>query len=250
MIFIYIYSFLIGSLLTSYLVLFVSRFGISQSIVGRSHCDSCGRKLRIIDVIPIVGYFINFGHCKNCGAKIPLIYPIFELIGGLVFMLIHSTHQYDYLVKIEISFIFLVLFTESYSDIVKRIVIDRVWLIGFVALLVTSIIRGSVLNHLFSSAVMFLGLLTLSYLMDKLSKKDSLGGGDIKLYLFIGMVLELPLAFLSLFFASVFGLLYAMIKKNKSDPYIPLVPFISLGVFVAYFWGQDLINWYLSLLGM
>ena len=81
-------------------------------------------------------------------------------------------------------------------------------------------------------------------------KKDALGGGDIKLYIFIGLLLTYQLGLLSIFLASLFGLIYGIIFLKQRDKYIPLVPFISLAVFLSYLYGQALIDWYLNLLGM
>ena len=95
------------------------------------------------------------------------------------------------------------------------------------------------------------GLLFLILFLGKLyAKKEVLGGGDVKLYLFIGFVLLLPESFLSLFLASVFGVIFASIRKKDKKDYLPLVPFIFLGVIVSYFFGSMFIEWYLNLLGM
>lgn len=247
--FISIYIFMFGALVTSFGLLIYGRQQEHGSILGRSKCDLCGHQLSLIDVVPILGYFINRGRCRHCNNRIDYLYPLFEILSGFLWLftfikLGNTTEFYIFLVAVCILAI------ESYIDIKTRLVSDLYWIIGSVILILIHIVYFTILPHLMSSLIMFISLYLLAIFSEKILKKETLGGGDIKLYLFIGMVLDLRLALLSLFLASVFGLIYAMIKKSKSDTYLPLVPFISLGVFVSYFWGNDLINWYLSLLGI
>lgn len=245
----YIYFFYIGALFASFLHVLISRNFDQSCLHSRSVCDSCKHQLRFFEVLPLIGYLVNKGQCRYCKSKISITYFLSELIIGLLFLsgyvlLDFSIDYFIYLIAI------MVLSIESISDFKNTLVIDKVWIIGVVILIVIRLIQGVLLTYLFASFSMFTLLYGVAIIGDRIFKKESLGGGDIKLYLFIGMVLDLRLALLSLFLASVFGLVYAMIKKSKSDTYLPLVPFISLGVFVSYFWGNDLINWYLGLLGI
>ncbi|MDO9628820.1 MAG: A24 family peptidase, partial [Acholeplasmataceae bacterium] len=112
------------------------------------------------------------------------------------------------------------------------------------------IIQGEFLTYLLSSAVLFSILFLIAYLSQKIYKKDALGGGDVKLFIFIGFILTIGQGLLALFLTSLFGFVYGMIKLRKKHQEFPLVPFIFLGVMISYLYGQDIINWYLSLLRM
>jgi leader peptidase (prepilin peptidase)/N-methyltransferase len=39
-------------------------------IFGRSECESCGRVLAVVDLVPIVAYIAQRGRCRTCGARI------------------------------------------------------------------------------------------------------------------------------------------------------------------------------------
>jgi prepilin signal peptidase PulO-like enzyme (type II secretory pathway) len=202
-----------------------------------------------MDIIPFFGFFINKGKCHACGSKIPIIHPISEFIGGVLFAL--SFHLFGLSLELIVSWIMiLVLICESISDLNEQIVIDRVWIIGIIPLIVIRILDSSIINHLISAGVMFTLLYLIAYLGAKIMKKEVLGGGDIKLYLFIGFVISIEKSFLSLFLASIIALIYSMIKGKDKESYIPLVPFIALGVLISYFLGDFVINLYLSLLGV
>ncbi len=95
-------------------------------------------------------------------------------------------------------------------------------------------------------------LLAIGILGEKLLKKETMGGGDIKLYVFIGLILGIKLTLLSLFLASLFGLIGGLALMAASaharGKVIPFGPYIAAGALAAYFWGDGWIAWYLSLL--
>jgi prepilin signal peptidase PulO-like enzyme (type II secretory pathway) len=83
-------------------------------------------------------------------------------------------------------------------------------------------------------------------------KKEALGGGDLKLFAFIGLMLGIKLTLLTLFIAcllgSIVGLLLIRSGILKRDEYISFGPFIALGAVLSCWWGETWIDWYLHLL--
>ena len=244
-----ILMFIIGALLTSFFELIADRIPLKKSIMGRSMCDQCQQTLSWIDIIPILGYIIRKGKCSMCGKKISICYPILELLGGLVFLFsyLYTGFQIETFI---ILIMFSVFYIESRSDQKHMIVIDRVWMIATILLIVFRIIQGTWLTYLISSLVLFIVLFLIAYISAKIYHREALGGGDVKLYVFIGWLLTLTQGFLSLFLASILGLIYGMIKVKKKSSVFALVPFIALGVIISYFYGDQIIEGYLNLLGM
>ncbi len=240
--------FFLGITLTSFYHLVAERVPAKKSILGRSECDNCNKPLRFVDVLPLVGYIVNLGKCHHCKNKISIKYPIIEIIGGLLFsasFLIFGLELELIIAIVSIS----VLLIEVISDSIHRIVIDTVWMVGTIVLILIRIIQGTFFDHLLSASILFFFLWIFSYFGSKILKKTALGGGDVKLYIFIGFVLTIWPNVLSLFLASLIALLYMLIFK-KTKVYIPLVPFIAVSVIITYFYGSELINWYLGLFGM
>jgi leader peptidase (prepilin peptidase) / N-methyltransferase len=241
--------FLFGALLASFYQLIAQRIPNSESISGRSYCPKCHHSLRLIDVLPLFGFLINRGKCHFCQARIPISHLIVEVMGGALFVL--SYLFLGFTLELMVALILIsVLLIESISDYERTIVIDRIWFIGLVPVIVIRIIQGDFLTYLLSAGVLFGFLYLVSTIGKSIAKKEVLGGGDVKLYLFIGFTLTLIPAFLSLFLASLSGLFYSLIRKNKTDRMIALVPCIFFGVLIAYFFGNAMIEWYLNLLGM
>ncbi|MBN2876559.1 MAG: prepilin peptidase [Bacilli bacterium] len=230
----------------SFFGLVASRVPNKESILGRSKCDHCHEPLRFLDVIPVFGYVINLGKCHSCKRNISISYLIFEVVGGLLFSL--SFLLFEWSIELPIALIMIiVLMTETASDISHQLVLDIVWIPGAVILIVLRILEHDVLPYIISSSILFSLMFLISFVGKKVYKKEALGGGDIKLYVFIGFVLKIFSGLLSFFLASILALLFAFVKRKGLSTYIPLVPFIAIGVMVSYFLGDAIISWYLSL---
>ncbi len=240
--------FLYGMIFLSFFDVLATRIPKGETLLGRSHCEHCDKQLKLVDVIPVLGFIINRGKCSTCHSPIPYYHPLIEIFGGLLFSIAYLFDGFTlpfWIAAIMIS----VLMIETIADIRYRIVIDRIWMLGLVPLMIIRIIQGSWVIHLISSVSIFVFLYLLAFIYQKATKKEALGGGDIKLYIFIGWLLTPVLSFLSLFLGSIFGLIYSVIKK-KGQTYIPLVPFLAIGVYLAYYYGEWLINGYLSWIRM
>lgn len=240
--------FLTGALFTSFYELVATRIPNNLSINGKSECPHCHHSLRLIDVFPVFGYLFNLGKCHFCKKPIPIKHLIVEIMGGAFFLYAYLAYSFTstfFVLVIAYS----VLFISSILDIKHRIVYDSIWILGLVPLILIRILDSVFWEYLLSGAILFLTLFLLALLGKFIFKKDALGGGDIKLYFFIGFVIPITSGFLSLLFASFFGLIYGLTLVKKENREIPFVPFIALGVLVAFLFGESLITWYLSLLG-
>lgn len=103
--------------------------------------------------------------------------------------------------------------------------------------------RG-VINHVAGFLIMGGLLLAIAVLTG-----GKLGGGDIKLMALAGLCLGLRDVFLALaigsMVGSVVGLSLIMSKVIKKEDAIPFGPFLGIGIYLAYLYGQDIWNWYM-----
>jgi len=241
--------FILGALLTSFFQLVAQRIPNHESINGRSYCPQCHHQLRLIDVFPIFGYLLNKGRCHFCKIKIPVAYLLLEILGGSLFVFSYLMIGFE-LELIIVIIMISVLLLESISDSLYMIVIDRIWIIGILPIITIRIIQGQFFEYLLSSVILFAILYMFAYLGKKMYHKDAFGGGDVKIYIFIGFVLIFKLGLLSLFLASLFGLIFGLIERKTAGSEIPLIPFIFAGVLISYFFGEMIIGGYLNLLGV
>ena len=92
------------------------------------------------------------------------------------------------------------------------------------------------------------GVLLLALLMEKLLRRDAMGGGDIKLLFLTGLFLGWQKNLLCLLLACVVGILWGLVRAKRGQQGLPWGPGIALAAWCAALFGQDLIDWYLSLL--
>jgi len=83
-------------------------------------------------------------------------------------------------------------------------------------------------------------------------KKESMGMGDIKLYVMIGLYVGFPEVFATLFFAVYLAAIFIgvglAIRRIKLRDAIPFGPFIAIGTVVFLVWGSVIVGWYLRCL--
>ncbi len=79
-----------------------------------------------------------------------------------------------------------------------------------------------------------------------------MGFGDVKLAILLGLILGFPNIltglFLAFLFGAIIGVVLMAVKKKELNSKIPFGPFLIMGTFIAILWGQQLMQWYLSLI--
>ena len=90
--------------------------------------------------------------------------------------------------------------------------------------------------------------LAVSLVLDKVLKKDTLGGGDIKLFALAALYNGTFGTLFMVLIACVTGLIYIFAtKKGKGEP-IPFGPFIAAASCFMLLFGEPILNWYFGLL--
>lgn len=222
---------------------------------GHSRCPVCGHELGARDLVPVLSWLFQRGRCRYCGVKISVRYPLTELAFALLTLL--CLLRFDLTPLCLRNWIFLCcLFCLSLVDLECYIIPDGCLLIAagtwlaalpFLRPGISEIIRGVLAGLVFGG-----GLLLVSLAMDKLLKKESLGGGDVKLFAVIGLYLGLVGTLFAMMLACVFGLLFAAAQNRSGEKgrAIPFGPSISLAAALMLLYGQGFIQWYSGLMGL
>lgn len=106
-------------------------------------------------------------------------------------------------------------------------------------------ISGGIIGGLVGGFAIAGAMLIISLVFDRLTGKESLGGGDIKLFFVAGLYLGGLKGLLCVIVSSVTGLLFVAVMKKQR---IPFGPSISIGLLFCALFGDKIVNWYLSLL--
>ena len=219
-----------------------------QSIVSPpSHCTSCKRKLGVLDLIPVFSYLLLKGKCRGCGSKISPVYPFMEFVTGGLFAL--SFYMLGFSVELIVALLFVsLLVIITVSDIAYMIIPNKVLLPFAVVLFGLRLVIPLEIwwDSILGAVVGFLIL----YLIAVVSK-GGMGGGDIKLFFVIGLVLGTTNTLVTLFLAALIGSIAGMIilKRSGQGRKTPVAfgPSIALAAVIAYFWGADFVGWYSNL---
>lgn len=264
--FIYIILFILGLGVGSFLNVVSFRFKPEnqvfdyKKISGRSACPFCHKILRWYELIPLVSFFIQKGKCRSCGEKLSWQYPLTELLSGLILVTAPG---------VVWIFALLVLLLISLIDFRHFFIPDElIWLLAFLGLISIFLKPPSFLrhyamifgwssntsniwfNHLFGAlvGVIFFGLLFYW------GKGKIMGGGDVKLALALGWLLGWPdiamALILTFLLGGLSGFILLLSRKKTVKDYLPLAPFLAIGVGLTVLFGYQIINGYFALIGL
>ncbi len=243
-----------------------------KTLFGRSFCPSCGQQIAWYDNIPIISWLVLGGKCRKCGKQISSQYPLVELATGFLFA------------AIGLKFLFLGALHIGIDSGQARMTAPDIlnllfWLFFTAGLIVIfvydfkhQIIPNEIIYTLLAAGLVFVGVDTLffggyQYLIDHLlsgllaggffyalaavSKGKWMGGGDIKLVAFMGLVLGwqglLAALYFSFVLGAVFGLSALVAHKKALSSRIPFGPFLVAGTFVGLFFGEQMVSFYVRM---
>jgi leader peptidase (prepilin peptidase)/N-methyltransferase len=252
-------GFIFGLVIGSFLNVCIHRLPSSQSIVHpRSRCPQCGRLIRAYDNIPVLSYLLLRGRCRDCGGRIPFRYPLVELLSGAFAAMAVARFGLGWQALLMYALIaaFLVI---TFIDLDHRIIPDVITLpgiiIGLAASFVALVVKVNPPGWI-SPAESFIGILAgggslflVAWGYQLITKREGMGGGDIKLLAMIGAFIGWKGVLFTIFIASLTGTLagMALIFRRGGDMKlaVPFGPFLAVGAIAYLFLGPELMAWYL-----
>lgn len=235
--------FIIGTIFGSFFYVVAWRIPKGESIVfPPSHCPKCNHRLGPLELVPIFSYLFQLGKCKSCKCKISIFYPLFEFVCGLLFGLSFLSYGLNYELIVVITFISMVLIVML-SDYYYMIIPDGV-LIFFGALIFIEMlfifgIKYSLL-HILYGIISFFIMYSLKLFGDFLFKKESMGGGDIKLMFVFGLMFGFDMSIISIFLAAIIGLPISLILLRKSEDHVlPFGPYLGIASLIIVLFQID-----------
>jgi leader peptidase (prepilin peptidase)/N-methyltransferase len=243
-----VYIFVVGLCIGSFLNVCIYRIPKEESIANPpSHCGSCGTSLKAIDLVPVFSYLFLRGRCRYCKEKISIRYPLIELITALLLAAVYLQHQlsFDFL-KYSVLVIMLILIgiiDFDTTDVYFKTTITGV--IFGVAFLLYGYYLGNGVKQFILGAAVGGSAIAAVILLTK-----GMGWGDAEICLmsglFLGLKLTLFMLFVSVVLGGFIGLLLILFKIKSRKDYIPFGPFIALGAIFTVFFGDKVIQWYLT----
>lgn len=214
----------------------------------RSYCDTCQRTLTWKELIPVWSFLRQRGHCRQCKEKISWLYPIMELATGLLAAITYYRYGWSEQTLLGILLIALII-PITVSDIAYRKIPNKLLLFFTPFFLVLRILYpqpsflASVLGAILAFSLVFVIILL---------SNGGMGAGDLKYFILLGFifgpVLFLLLFFLATLYGAIIGFIMMKLKKGNRKMTIPFGPYIGLSALTVFYFGETIIQWYLSFL--
>jgi leader peptidase (prepilin peptidase)/N-methyltransferase len=244
--------FMFGMCIGSFLNVCIYRVPSSMSIINpsRSFCPRCNSSIPFYDNIPVFSYLWLKGRCRNCKEPIPLRYPLVELMTGILAIAI--LFMFGLTLESVVYFVFIsALLVITFIDIDHKIIPDIITIPGIPIGLAASFVLPAMT---FKSSLIGLlvgggSLMLVAWIYSLVTRKEGMGGGDIKLLGMIGTFIGWKGVIFTIFAASLAGTLVGIIvmlqKRENLKFAIPFGPFLSIGAMSYVFFGEKVLFWYL-----
>lgn len=211
-----------------------------------STCPACGRRLGVMELIPVVSWVAQGGKCRACAAPISRAYPLIELAAvGVALWAWLATPGMVFAATCVMGWLLLAL---AAIDIRTRRLPDMLNLaLALSGLAVTAMIDTNlIVEHLAAAAIGYAALVAVELAYRQLRGRDGLGRGDSKLLGAIGAWVGLQGLAACLFVAAasaiVFILVASRVRKTeiRGDMAIAFGPFLALGGWLTWVYGPVL----------
>jgi len=248
------------------------KFARFKKLVPRSHCRLCRTNISWIHRIPLVSFILLGGRCAACRTKIPGRMPVVELLTGLGYALMAYRFGFCWLTLLAL-FVTTLFIVASVVDWRHRIIPDELNVLGLLGsvgfvLMTTILVQFQIVRdvdvvsrlgdytfyysrlNLEKATLGFLTCAGALYLFAEiggvLAGTDAMGGGDIKLAGWVGVLLGPRGAAVALFYsiliAAPCGVLVLILGAGKREggfTKFAFGPYICMGAGLVLYYGTN-----------
>ena len=237
----------IGSFISSVIYRFSPNISKDINIFfPRSFCPDCKKQIKLIYLIPLLGFILQKGKCKSCNNSISFSYPITELIflfTGIYLLFLYGVNIILFFLFSIFSLFYILFFLDFKFYLLPFSINIFLIFLGFLSnylfemFIISDLYPSNMSPLVFSSLGFVVGyssLWVINFIFKFINKKDGIGGGDFILYGALGSIfgpISLPII---LFLGSLFGCFLYISFKERFKKEIPLGSCLVLGS-VFYF---------------
>ena len=243
---VFLYGAIVGSFL-NVVILRLPEEGASLAFPA-SHCPGCQTPLHWYENIPVLSYLFLRGRCRTCKGGISVQYPLIEMAMGL--LAVFLVYKFGISPAFFIYFIYVAaLLVIIVIDLYHQIIPDVISLPGIVYGVLASFFlpwvswQDSLIGLLVGGGIFY--LIALGYYL--FTKRQGMGGGDIKLLAMIGAlqgVQALPFViFCSSLLGSIIGVGAMVVQKKGGQSRIPYGPFLAVASLLYLFFDEQILHY-------
>jgi len=256
--------FVYGTIIGSFLNVVIYRTPKKEQVVkGRSHCMTCQHTLAWYDLFPVLSWVLLAGKCRYCRTKISGRYALVESLCGVSYAI--GFLALGFSVSLIFAVILIpILICLSFFDIdtgeIEYWCPISIGILGAVTLGLSlfGVVDTVWYTHLIGAVIIAVPFAVLCFF-------GAMGGGDVQLMFAAGLLLGwniIPAAFIGIFLGAIIGIIHKVknkpVKERMVDDDSPALegtplrfgPFLSIGIFAAFLCGEQMIEWYLRVMGI
>ena len=207
-------------------------------LINHSHCDNCLHELSFLDMVPIFSYLFLKGRCQYCHCKVSSLSTWMELFTGILFAVAYYAFGLSYSLLIALG-ITAMLIIVTVSDMSYLVIPDQLLIFFSLYFTIINLLSGGLkkaILQILSGIFLFLVMYLIMLVGNKLFKRESLGGGDIKMMFVFGIILHPLLGAISIFLGSCLALpVSLLILMKKKERIVPFGPFLLIALTLIYF---------------
>lgn len=238
----YIIYFIIGLLFGSFYYVVGTRGPKNENyITSKSRCDYCLHELKWYELIPLFSFLIQKGKCRYCHKQIDEMHFLIEILSGILFLIgyILYGNSLDTIMYLIICSVLILIFV---SDFKYMIILDEYLIVASIIYIIIEFIDlglKQTMYNIIAGVALFFTFYIVKLIFDHIYKRESLGGGDIKLAFFMGLVLGYPLGLTSFTLSCFLALPYAfaiLILNKKNE--LPFGPFLISACLIVFLFND------------
>lgn len=277
-----IYVFVVGAAVGSFLNVCIGRWPEGLSVIKpRSRCPKCGHQIKASENIPIVSWLVLRGKCSSCRERISILYPIVELLVGLIWLYAYVHFGMSF-TAFRVAVFATVLLGIAITDAKYFLIPDGFTVFGLFFVLLTSLVAlylgdsepfarpwDAVLGMCVGAgAISIVGWLGEVWL-----KRPAMGFGDVTLMAVVGAAVGPARSLLTIFIAAVLApivllaIVYPLSARGLADDKgqtelaletgggwrkreLPFGVFLAPAALIGLLYGDAIIAWYLKVSGL
>lgn len=217
----------------------------------RPRCPYCGRPRPWYQWVSLPAVLFGRARCPHCSAPIRARYPLVELTLALLFSFLYTRYG------LTLRFGFFAAYTAvlalvAVTDLERRLILNVVIVPAMALAIVGSFFTGHISwkSALLGGLTGYITFLALALLGNALVGPGALGGGDVKLAGFVGLITGFPLVIEAILLTALAGGVTSLILlvtrlRRPRDP-IPYGPFLIIGGWLTLVWGMEIAQWFLG----
>ncbi|GAB4017139.1 MAG: A24 family peptidase [Bdellovibrio sp.] len=222
----------------SFLNVVIYRMPLERSVITpRSSCPKCKTIIPWYQNIPVFSYLFLQGKCAYCNESFSPRYLFVELLTGILFVVVTVlnfpiSNFPIWIIQLALISAFICHF---FIDLEHHLLLDKINLFILILALLNMYLSNGWFEGLLGALIGFGFPLGISFVFLKLRNQQGLGGGDIKFFGVLGLLLGPYGILLNIFLSSFIGSIVAGISmmlgrfdRNRPFAFGPYIILISV----------------------